>query len=313
MAFARAVVEEAARAGIHGRGQHEARGKSQRHGGAGDADRAILQRLAHDFEHVAGEFREFVQKEHAVVRERDFAGPRNHAAADQPGIGNGVVRRAKGTDADQARSRIEHSGHAVDLRGLERFLERERRQDGRNALGQHGLAGAGRADHQNVVAAGAGDFEGALGGLLSAHVFEVDGEMLGFVQQASLIDRNGRDAVPGVHEMNHVEQRLDRIDVTPLTMAASLAFGSGTTMREIFRPRASMAMGRAPRTPRIPPSSESSPDEEAIGDFLFVKAAICAENAERHGQIESGAFFFDVRGSQVNDDVGRRNIVSAIL
>ena len=175
MALARAVVEESAGAGIHRRRQHEARGKRQRHGGARDGDSAVFQRLAHDFQHVAGELRQFIEKEHAVVGERDFAGPRNHAAADQPGVGDRVVRRAKGAYADQPCSGIEHSGDAVNLRRLQRFFKRERRQDRGHALGQHRLAGAGRADHQDVVAAGAGDFEGALGGLLSADIFEVDG------------------------------------------------------------------------------------------------------------------------------------------
>ena len=84
-----------------------------------------------------------------------------------------MVRRAKGAHADQSGSGVEHSGYAVNLGRLQRFFESERRQDGRHALRQHGLARSGRADHQNVVASGAGDFEGALGGLLAAHVFEV--------------------------------------------------------------------------------------------------------------------------------------------
>ena len=71
-------------------------------------------------------------------------------------------------------ARIEHAGDAVDLGGLQRFFKTKRRQDGGHALGQHGLAGARRADHQDVMAAGAGHFEGALGGVLAADIFEVD-------------------------------------------------------------------------------------------------------------------------------------------
>jgi len=40
------------------------------------------------------------------------------------------------------------------------------RMEGR-ALGKHGFAGAGRSDHQNVVAARRGNFERALGRLLA--------------------------------------------------------------------------------------------------------------------------------------------------
>ena len=73
-------------------------------------------------------------------------------------------------------SAVEQTGDGVDLGGLQRFFKGERRQDGRQPLGQHRLAGAGRADHQHVVAAGGGDFEGALGRVLAAHVSEVDRE-----------------------------------------------------------------------------------------------------------------------------------------
>ncbi len=65
----RAIVEVAAWAGIHGGCQHETSGKCERHGGASDANRAILQRLAHDFQNVAGELGQFVEKEHAIVRQ----------------------------------------------------------------------------------------------------------------------------------------------------------------------------------------------------------------------------------------------------
>ena len=182
-ALARLVVEVAAGAGIHGRGQHEARGKAERHGGARDGDGVIFERLAHDFEHVAGKLGQLVEEEQAVVRERDLAGARHDAAADEAGVGDGVVRRAEGPLRDQAGAGIEHAGDGVNLGGLERFVEGERGEDRRQALGQHGFAGAGRADHENVVAAGRGHFERALGGLLAAHIAEVDGEMLQLAEQ----------------------------------------------------------------------------------------------------------------------------------
>ena len=122
-ALARLVVEVAARAGIHGRGQHEARRKTERHGGAGDGDRVIFQRLAHHFEHVARELGQLVEKEQAVVGQRDLAGAGHDAAADQSGVGDGVVRRAERPLRDQARAGIEHAGHGVNLGGLERFFE----------------------------------------------------------------------------------------------------------------------------------------------------------------------------------------------
>src|SRR5579872_3343372 len=46
MALARAVIKVATGTGIHGGGQHETGRESQRHGGSGDADGSIFERLS---------------------------------------------------------------------------------------------------------------------------------------------------------------------------------------------------------------------------------------------------------------------------
>jgi hypothetical protein len=51
----------------------------------------LLERLAQDFQHVAFELGQFIQKEHAVVRQRHFAGHRHLAAAEQADVRDGVV------------------------------------------------------------------------------------------------------------------------------------------------------------------------------------------------------------------------------
>ncbi len=124
---------------------------------------------------LRGNSGQLVQEQHAVVRQADLAGPRHaRAAADQAGVGNGVVRRAERPLAQQARALRQDAGDAVDLGGLERLLEGQRRQDAGQALGQHGLARARRPDHEHVVHAGGGHLERALGGGLAAHVAEVE-------------------------------------------------------------------------------------------------------------------------------------------
>ena len=45
------------------------------------------------------------------------------------------------------------------------------------------------------MAAGAGHFEGALGGLLAADIFEVDRIVLGFGQQCIAVHLQGQDAI----------------------------------------------------------------------------------------------------------------------
>ncbi len=101
----------------------------------------------------------------------------------------------------------------MDLGCLQRFLEGKRRQDGRHALGQHSFSGAGRADHQDVVASGTGNFDGPLRGLLAADVLEVDEELLRFAQQGITIGFHGKNSVAGIDEVDHIHQRAHRIDL----------------------------------------------------------------------------------------------------
>ena len=63
------------------------------------------------------------------------------------------------------------------------------------------------------MAPGAGDFDGALGGLLAANVFEVDEEFLRFFQQRVAIGFQRDDAVAGVYEVDYVEERADGVDI----------------------------------------------------------------------------------------------------
>src|SRR5450631_1241554 len=115
--------------------------------------------------------------------ERNFARARYDASADQAGIGDGVMRRAIRARSDQAGTLVEDSGYTVNFGRFERFFKCKRRQNCRHELGQHGLARAGGADHENVVTYGAGDLDGAFGGLLAAHVFEVNKKLLAFPQK----------------------------------------------------------------------------------------------------------------------------------
>ena len=95
-------------------------------------------------------------------------------------------------------------------------------------------------------------------------------------------------------------------------MAASLAFASGTTIREIFLPRASRAIGSAPRTLRTPPSKESS-HKQAIWKFFLCQAPVGPDYPECHGQIEAGTFLLDVSGRQIDGDLRGRNVIATVF
>ena len=130
-----------------------------------------LERLAQHFEHAAVPFGQLVEEQHAVMRERNLAGPRVAAAADQRDGARRVMRRA--VRAHPPCSRRKPAGERGDRRGGERLFLGQRRQEARQPLREHRLAGAGRADHQQAVRAGCGDGERSLRGLLAAHVGEI--------------------------------------------------------------------------------------------------------------------------------------------
>ena len=76
------------------------------------------------------------------------------------------------------RAAFDLAGDRGDHRDFQQFGGRQRRQDRRQARGQHRFAGAGRPDHQEVMAAGGGDFERALGALLTFDVGKVERQVV---------------------------------------------------------------------------------------------------------------------------------------
>ena len=64
--------------------------------------RSFLERLAQHLEHAAAELRHLVEKEHAVMRQADLAGPGVLPAADERDIRDRVMRRAERPLGDQA-------------------------------------------------------------------------------------------------------------------------------------------------------------------------------------------------------------------
>ncbi len=141
--------------------------------GARDRDLAGLERLAQRIEHLRLELGKLVEKQHAMMRERDLARPRAQAAADQRRHAGRMMRAAERPPVGE-RAAFELARDRGDHRDFEQLGRRQRRQDRRQPRRQHRLAGAGRPDHQQIVPAGGGDLERALGALLALDVLEID-------------------------------------------------------------------------------------------------------------------------------------------
>ena len=172
-AFARRIRREPARTRIHRPHQHEPRGEHRRARGAGDHDAAVLERLAKDLQHMTGELQHLVEEEDAVMGETDLAGTRLRAAANQRDVGDGVMRGAKGTIRQQTGASWKQSGNRMHRGHLERFVERERRQNARQPPRHHRLPRARWTDQQQIVTAGGCDLERAAREELAADVGEI--------------------------------------------------------------------------------------------------------------------------------------------
>ena len=126
----------------------------------------------------AGEFRQFVEKQNAEMRQADFARPHPQAAASERGHAGRMMRRAERTAAAE-KPAFEHAGDRRHHAHFQRFCWRKLGQYAWKAACQQALARARRPDHQQVVPAGRGNLERALGRLLSLHSPQV-GPVLGF-------------------------------------------------------------------------------------------------------------------------------------
>ena len=165
-ALVRGVAVIAARAGIHGGHQHTRSGKAHTVRSTRNGGHAALKGLAQGLKGRFAKFGQLVQKQHTPVCKTHLAGARVSAAAYQRHIGNSVVRRTKRAHAHKPSLWRKLARNAVYLGNFKRFLKIQRRQDGGQALGQHGFATAGRADKQHIVAARSRHFQRTLGGLL---------------------------------------------------------------------------------------------------------------------------------------------------
>ena len=181
----RCRVRSSGRRGAGRRGSRRDTGSSRPSGGSGPGsvrrprgprhrDDAVLERLAQGLERVAPELRaarrgrghrsgpERARRASGRRRRRRGRRPKRRGAASGTGGAGGVpIRRG----ADRRRSRSGSTSSASS--------RRERRQEAGKPPGEHRLAGAGRTGHQDVVAAGGGDLEGAARERLSADVGEV--------------------------------------------------------------------------------------------------------------------------------------------
>jgi hypothetical protein len=103
------------------------------------------------------------------------------------------------------------------------------------------------------------DFDGALGSLPAANVFEVDEERLILAQQGIAIGFQGRAAVARVDEVDYIQQRADGIDVDSTDHGGFAVVGFRNDEAGNLTSASLEGDGQRAEDARTPPSSESSP------------------------------------------------------
>ena len=200
----------------------------------------------------------------------------------------------------------------MNLRGLQRLVQRQRRQNGRQPLGQHGFAGAGRADEQHVMAAGGGDFQGALHVLLAFDLGEIQFVVVRLVENFCDVHLRRRDLDFAFQKLRRLAQILHRNDLQP---------GDDRRFGRVFggHQHAGLAVGlRAQgdgqnalaRTHRAGQRQFADDDEivELVGFHLFAGG----QHAQRDGQIKARPLLLHVGGREVDGGAAHRKFEAGI-
>src|SRR6266478_5869710 len=300
VALPRRVAKIAARARIHRRRQHEPRWKRHRNSRARNGHCPVLQRLPHHFQHIPLKFRQLIQKEHAIVTQRNFPRPRHRASANQPGIADGVVRRSVRPRPHQPAAVFQDARHAMNPRRLDGLFERHRRQDRRDALRQHGLPRPRRPDKQNVVPARASHFQRALRRLLPVNVAQVHGILRSLRKHLVRIHLHGSERLRRIHQVHCLRQRLHRKHVHAFHHRRF--FGIRFRNRERLQPKLPRGQGRRQRPAHRAhtPVQRQLPQKHHLVQLFAKKLPLATHQPQRHRQIEARPFLAHIRWSQVD-------------
>ena len=264
--------------------------------GPGHGHLAGLQGLAQAVQGLGAELRQFVEEQHPVVRQGDLAGLDLQPAAGQRRHGRRMMRGAERPGAGEL-PLGDQSGHRMDHGGLQQLGRRERRQQARQAGGHHRLAGAGRADEQQVVAPGRGDLQRPLGVLLALHVPQV-GDPLALGHPPG--DRRRQDLGPAemVHEADQRGRGQDAGVPGPGGLSAAGLRADEPQAEGARRHRRRQGAGR-----RDDASIEGElPHRRPVGQRVGGHHPHGRHHRQGDGQVVVAAFFGQVGGRQVADD-----------
>lgn len=201
----------------------------------------------------------------------------------------------------------------MDLGGLQRFLEDQLWQDGRQPPGEHGFATAGRADHQEIMTACCSHLQSTLDVGLAAHFGEI--EVIG-----DCLTEQGVDIGPVRFQGGVVGQKIDQ-----------LAQCSDRKHRQVVHQAAfTSVLRRQDQAVNIPITGRhrhrqhtaNRLDATVQGEFPHVEIALGpldgdhpggGQQTDRHRQVEGRAILADIGRRQVNGDPAVGKIVAGVF
>src|SRR4029077_17408041 len=192
------------------------------------------------------------------------------------------------------------------------FFDRHWRDDGRDALGEHRFAGAGRADHQDVVTAGYCHFHGAFDVALTFYVVEIDIVVLMRGEKLREIAAGGEERKFAAQKREGLPQVLHAVDVE------FLHHGGFARVRFRDKQSAFAAPGSFERYgqealygPHCSIEREFT-DKTEIFEGRTVDLLRHGDHAERYRQIKARAFFLDVGGSKIDSGAAARPVITTV-
>ena len=244
------------------------------------------------------------------MTEGHFARLGDGPAADEAGHGNGMMRAAEGPLLQEA-SLPEETGDAVDFGHFQGLGFIHGRQDGRDALGQHGLAAPGRSDHEDVMAAGRSDFQDPFGFGLALDFGKID-VVIGQVRVRQC-GPGGLQRLLARQMAGDVAESPDAID---RKVRAEQGFGGIVPADEDrlhplgrpFQDHGQDAVHRADATVQ-----GQFTQEEAVFAGLFGNLAARHEDGHGQAQVKTGRILLEVGRRQVDRQAAHGKFIAAVL
>ena len=200
------------------------------------------------------------------------------------------------------RAALDLAGDRGDHGDFQEFGRRQRRQDRGQPRSQHRLAGAGRPDHQQVMAAGGGDLERALGALLPLDVGEVERHAVALAN----FRLRPREHLRALEMVGELDERAGSDDVDlgtgPGGFRPTLGRADQTLPARIGADRGRQDAGDRGNRAVEPELAQ----DRVAGDGVGRQRADRGHQAERDRQVVMAALFGQVGRRQIDGDAARR-------